>query len=93
MHWAAANGRADATTVLLDHGAEVGVENGNHQTPLDCAIKYGHTTIVELLENAADFGTVADAHAALDAAATKPQRHADRVTGERKDKRQRQPGG
>jgi ankyrin repeat protein len=52
LHEAAANNRAEVVRLLLDHGADPQLANGDGKTPLDLATAEGHTAVIEMLRNA-----------------------------------------
>ena len=49
LHLAAINGDAWSYKILLKNGANTNITNNNNKKPLDYAIKYGHTDVVNLL--------------------------------------------
>lgn len=52
LHWAAFHGNRDATTTLLDNGAEVNSLNEYDVSPLSIACELGHTDVAKLLIDA-----------------------------------------
>jgi ankyrin repeat protein len=51
LHEAAKHNRAGVVRLLLDHGANPLLTNGDGKTPLDMATELGHVAIVELLQS------------------------------------------
>jgi ankyrin repeat protein len=49
LHEAARNNRAEVVRLLLDHGANPALPNGDGKTPLELAVAAVHTSVVELL--------------------------------------------
>jgi ankyrin repeat protein len=71
LHWAAATGNLNIAVLLIERGAKVSAEDNQGRSPKSFAQEYSYTDIIDL----------------LDAASSKQQQgHADRVTGDRKDK-------
>jgi ankyrin repeat protein len=50
LHVAAKRGRKNVVAAILDAGADVSATSDMHQTPLDLALKYGHSDVAELLQ-------------------------------------------
>jgi ankyrin repeat protein len=52
LHEAARNDRVEVVRILLDHGANPSLTNGDGKTPLDLAVEQGHVATAELLRGA-----------------------------------------
>jgi ankyrin repeat protein len=52
LHEAAGNNQAEIVRLLLDHGANPHLSNGDGKTPLDLATELGHVEVAEMLRSA-----------------------------------------
>jgi len=52
LHVAAGAGNVDTVTALLEAGANINAKNNGNRTPLDYAIQYNHTEVINLLHSA-----------------------------------------
>ena len=51
LHHASCKGHTDAIQLLIGAGADVNKENNSWCTPIQCALQYRHTDVVQLLES------------------------------------------
>lgn len=51
LHDAAAGGDIETAKLLIDHGADVNIEDSNHRTASEYAAKMGYEDVVKLLRD------------------------------------------
>ena len=99
LHYAARSGDQATVDLLIASGAHAISQNDDGHTPSDLARLSGHHQIATRLDAAAKQqghpvdNTLGEFFLGSDAIKEDEQGHAGRVTGERKDKGPRQPGG